>query len=63
MKKEIEELSLRIGIEIGNSLARRLPTLSIDMLQSNNVIPVSEEEKEEFTKLDKDRSDNYTGIV
>ena len=59
MNKDIQELSLRIGLEIGHQLAMRLPTLSCDLLQSRNVIQVKYGEAKELKRLDNEWHNNY----
>lgn len=51
----IKKLSLafQLGTYVGEEIVNRyLPTLSVDMIQSNRVIKVSQEEEEECQRLD-----------
>lgn len=48
-------LAFQLGVYIGEEIVRRnLPTLSVDMIQSNNVINVSPEEEEEHKRLEEE---------
>lgn len=57
--KEKLTLSFQLGLFVGEEICVKIPTLSCDMIQSNKVIKVTDEEQSEVNRLEGIWGDNY----